>query len=139
MITRLKKIIDYSRVTWYNRITKPPTHPAPKKTMKCPQCQSSETYRKSLESMIIHCDNCGHQWFADQSIKPLASAHRRQGRHLLHIHVYLCPINKNKYSFAINKSGGVRHFGEYESDPYLSGCYNSIKEALEAGIKEEIL
>ena len=88
--------------------------------------------------MIIYCDNCGHQWEADQSMKPLASAHRRQGRHLLHIHVYLCPINKNKYSFAINKSGGVRHFGEYESDPYLSGCYDSIEEALEAGIKEEI-
>jgi hypothetical protein len=25
--------------------------------MKCPKYQSSETYRKSLESMIIYCDN----------------------------------------------------------------------------------
>ena len=89
--------------------------------------------------MIIYCDNCGYQWEADQVMKSLASARRRQGRHLLDIDVYLCPIDKNKYSFAINKSGGVCHFGEYESDPYLSGCYESIEEALETGIKEGVL
>lgn len=107
--------------------------------MKCPQCQSSETYRKSLESLTIYCDHCGHQWQAEQVRKSLASAHRRQGRHLLHINVYICPINKNKYSFAINKNGGIAAFYEFESDPYLSGCYDSIEEALEAGIKEGIL
>jgi hypothetical protein len=53
--------------------------------------------------------------------------------------VYICPINKNKYSFAINKNGGIAAFYEFESDPYLSGCYDSIEEALEAGIKEGIL
>ena len=107
--------------------------------MKCPQCQSSETYRKSLESLTIYCDHCGHQWQAEQVRKSLASAHRRQGRHLLHINVYICPINKNKYSFAINKNGGIAAFYEFESDPYLSGCYDSIEEALEAGIKEALL
>lgn len=71
-------------------------------------------------------------------MKSLASAHRRQGRNLLDIDVYVCPINKNKYSFAINKNGGIGAFYEFESDPYLSGCYDSIKEALEAGIKEAL-
>jgi hypothetical protein len=88
--------------------------------------------------MIIYCDNCGHQWKADQVMKSLASARKYQGRHRLDIDVYLCPIDKNKYSFAINKNGGVAAFYEFESDPYLSGCYESIEEALEAGIKEAI-
>ncbi|GCL52197.1 hypothetical protein NIES3804_37850 [Microcystis aeruginosa NIES-3804] len=104
--------------------------------MKCPQCESSETYRKSLESMIIYCNNCGYQWEADQVMKSLASARRQQGRHRINIDVYLCPIDKNKYSFAINKNGGVGAFYEFESDPYLSGCYDSIEEALEVGIKQ---
>ncbi|MFM8307952.1 MAG: hypothetical protein ACKN87_13110 [Microcystis aeruginosa] len=69
-------------------------------------------------------------------MKSLASARKHQGRHRLDIDVYLCPIDKNKYSFAINKNGGVRAFYQFESDPYLSGCYESIEEALEAGIKE---
>jgi hypothetical protein len=30
-------------------------------------------------------------------------------------------------------------FDEFEDDPYLSGCYESIKETLEAGIKEALL
>ena len=107
--------------------------------MNCPRCQSSEIYRKSLESLTIYCDHCGHQWQAEQVRKSLASAHRRQGRHLLHINVYICPIDKNKYSFAINKNGGVGAFYEFESDPYLSGSYDSIEEALEAGIKEALL
>jgi len=69
-------------------------------------------------------------------MKSLASARKQQGRHLLDIDVYLCPIDKNKYSFAINKNGGIAAFYEFESDPYLRGCYGSIKKALEAGIKE---
>jgi len=71
-------------------------------------------------------------------MKSLASARKQQGRHLLDVDVYLCPSNPRKYSFAINKNGGVRHFGEYESDPYLSGSYDSIEEALQAGIKEAL-
>jgi DNA-directed RNA polymerase subunit M/transcription elongation factor TFIIS len=107
--------------------------------MKCPKCQSSEIYRKSLESMIIYCDNCGHQWEADQVMKSFASARKQKGQHRLDNDIYLCPINKNKYSFAINKNGGVGAFYEFESDPYLSGSYDSIEEALEAGIKEALL
>ena len=102
--------------------------------MNCPQCQSSEIYRKSLESLTIYCDHCGHQWQAEQVKKALATAQKRKKsypRHLLNIDVYICPIDKNKYSFAINKNGGVGAFYEFESDPYLSGCYDSIEEALE--------
>lgn len=72
-------------------------------------------------------------------MKSLASARKQQGRHRIDIDVYVCPIDKNKYSFAINKNGGVGAFYEFESDPYLSGSYDSIEEALEAGIKEALL
>ena len=89
--------------------------------------------------MIIYCDNCGHQWEADQVMKSFASARKQKGQHRLDNDIYLCPINKNKYSFAINKNGGVGAFYEFESDPYLSGSYDSIEEALEAGIKEALL
>ncbi len=52
-------------------------------------------------------------------------------RHLLNIDVYICPSDQNKYSFAINNGNGIAAFYEFESDPYLSGCYDSIEEALE--------
>ena len=71
-------------------------------------------------------------------MKSLASARKQQGQHRLDIDVYLCPIDKNKYSFAINKNGGIAAFYEFD-DPYLSGCHESIKKALEAGIKEALL
>lgn len=57
-------------------------------------------------------------------------------RHTLNIGIYLCPIDQNKYSFSINNGNGIMAFYEFEDDQYLSGCYESIKEALEAGIKE---
>ncbi|MCA2653324.1 MULTISPECIES: hypothetical protein [Microcystis] len=46
--------------------------------MNCPQCQSSEIYRKSLESLNIYCDHCGHQWQAEQVKKSLATAQKRK-------------------------------------------------------------
>ncbi|MCZ8227294.1 MAG: hypothetical protein ACKPGF_18310 [Microcystis panniformis] len=105
--------------------------------MNCPQCQSSETYRKSLKSLTIICDNCGHQWQAEQVKKALATAQKREKRyprHLLNIDVYICPSDRNKYSFAINNGNGIAVFNEFESDEFLSGCYDSIEEALDAGI-----
>lgn len=105
--------------------------------MKCPQCESSETYRKSLESLTIYCDHCGHQWQAEQVKKALATAQKREKRyprHLINIGVYICPSDRNKYSFALSRGSGIAAFYEFESDEFLSGCYDSIKEALEAGI-----
>jgi transposase-like protein len=107
------------------------------KIMNCPQCQSSQIYRKNPKSLIIICDDCGHQWQAEQVKKALATAQKREKRyprHLLNIDVYICPSDRNKYSFAINNGSGIAVFKEFESDEFLSGCYNSIEEALEAGI-----
>ncbi len=105
--------------------------------MNCPQCQSSQIYRKNPKSLIIICDDCGHQWQADQVKKALATAQKREKcypRHLLNIDVYICPSDRNKYSFAINNGSGIAVFKEFESDEFLSGCYNSTEEALDAGI-----
>lgn len=103
----------------------------------CPNCGSIEIYRQDLQSLIIHCDRCGHQWEAEQVRKPLATARAREKRYprtRLNIGVYLCPVNKEKYSFAINNGNGIIAFNEFDTDRYLSGCYDSIEEALAAGI-----
>jgi hypothetical protein len=34
----------------------------------------------------------------------------------------------------INNGSGIAVFNEFESDKFLSGCYDSIEEALDAGI-----
>jgi hypothetical protein len=107
--------------------------------MKCPQCQSSEIYRKSLKSLNIYCDNCEHQWKSKQVREALSTVsiqEKSYPHHKLNIGIYLCPIDQNKYSFSINNGNGIMAFYEFEDDQYLSGCYESIKEALEARIKE---
>ncbi|NCR26757.1 MAG: hypothetical protein GPJ25_10215 [Microcystis aeruginosa LE13-04] len=111
----------------------------------CPNCGSTEIYRQDLQSLTIHCgseallqaERCGHQWEAEQVRKPLATARAREKRYprtRLNIGVYLCPIDRDKYSFAINNGNGIIAFNEFETDRYLSGCYHSIEEALTAGI-----
>jgi hypothetical protein len=104
----------------------------------CPNCGNQEIYRKDLTSLVIHCDCCGYRWETEQVRKPLATARVRAKklRRTLNISVWLCPIDKNKYSFSINNGNGVMVFEDFPEDRYVSGCYDSIKQALEAGIKE---
>jgi len=93
MLTRLKKMsiipcwraiinLINSRAKWNDSIdsltrSNNPTNPSAK-IMNCPQCQSSEIYRKSLESLNIYCDHCGHQRQTEQVKKSLATAQKRK-------------------------------------------------------------
>ncbi|WP_375452936.1 hypothetical protein [uncultured Nostoc sp.] len=42
----------------------------------------------------------------------------------------------SRYSFALNYGGGVCMLNEFSDDPYLSGSYETVEQALSAGIRE---
>ncbi|MEG3440166.1 hypothetical protein V0288_23755 [Pannus brasiliensis CCIBt3594] len=106
--------------------------------MNCPKCGNQDVYRKRLESLTIYCDRCGHQWEGNQVRKSLANRKTwsKIERMYMYVSVWLCPKDKSKYSFGISNGHGIVYFKEFPEDPYVSGCYNSIEEALTAGMEE---
>ncbi|WP_375506472.1 hypothetical protein [uncultured Nostoc sp.] len=42
----------------------------------------------------------------------------------------------SRYSFALTYGSGVCIFNEFSDDPYLSGSYETVEQALAAGIRE---
>lgn len=55
-----------------------------------------------------------------------------KGSHV--ISIWVCPIDSNRFSFAIAYGGGLMVMDEYEGDRYLSGKFSSIEEAAIAAI-----
>src|SRR6478672_934092 len=109
--------------------------------MNCPKCGSQDLYRKNPLSMTVHCDRCQHSFQARQTQQPLLKVSRYSsklgGRY--YVSVWLHPVNTNCYSFSYSVGGSLPvRFNEFASDPYLSGCYSSPEEALEAGENEAV-
>lgn len=57
-----------------------------------------------------------------------------KGNH--YVSVWFCPMDISRYSFALTYGSGVCIFNEFSNDPYLSGSYETVEQALAAGIRE---
>jgi hypothetical protein len=104
---------------------------------QCPNCKS-EGYRTHPHSLDIFCAQCNYQWRSRQVLKPFLkeevySHFSPKGKH--RVTVWLCPADLQKFSFGLSFRQGTCVFEEFAEDPYLSGCYDTPEEALEAGIK----
>lgn len=107
--------------------------------MNCPNCGSTELYRRHPHSLIICCERCDYSFDDKQPQHPIlcTGAYRRsqpRGMHL--VSAWHCPTNSERYSFSITYGGGIVKFDEFPDDPYLKGCYATPQEALYAGIAE---
>lgn len=107
--------------------------------MKCPKCGSSETYRKNPQDLTVWCDACGYRFSDEQPQRPILSTNVRKDssprRGVHSVKVWLCPTDKSKYSFSVSYGTGIAHMQEFPEDPFLSGAFNTAREALEAGIR----
>lgn len=108
--------------------------------MNCLNCGSQEIYRKNPQEKVVYCERCGYSWEVKQAKKPLLqtkvymSRGPMRGSH--YVSVWFCPMDISRYSFALNYGGGVCMFNEFSDDPYLSGSYETVEQALSAGIRE---
>ncbi|MCC5640822.1 hypothetical protein LC593_34360 [Nostoc sp. CHAB 5844] len=108
--------------------------------MNCPNCGSSEIYRKNPTERQVYCNRCNYSWEVEQPQIPFlekvvyVSRGSLKGQH--YIAVWYCPIDLSKYSFSLYYAGGVCMFNKFNDNPYLSGSYSTPEEALEAGIAE---
>lgn len=107
--------------------------------MKCPNCGSTNSYRRSRTSLETHCDDCNHKWKTSQPLEALAEKFTYKkttprGKH--RVSIWYCPVDPTKYSFALGYGAGVWMPKEFEENEFVSGCYDTIEEAIEAGIKE---
>ncbi len=53
-----------------------------------------------------------------------------------YVSVWFCRMDISRYSFALTYGSGVCIFNEFSDDPYLSGSYETVEQALAAGIRE---
>jgi hypothetical protein len=108
--------------------------------MLCPNCQSERLYRTDSTSLKVRCEACNHHFQAKQPLKPLLSKRVWKSKPPIGNHqidVWLCPTDESKYSFAYTFQNSLPYlFNEYQSDCYLSGCYDTPEAALQAGIEQ---
>jgi hypothetical protein len=97
----------------------------------CPNCNSTEIYRRHLHSLELHCDCCNYRWKVAQVANPVLKdkfwlSKPLKGWH--HVEVWRCPGNPQKFAYRSAYGGSL--FSN------LQGEFETSQSALEAGITE---
>lgn len=106
--------------------------------MNCPNCGSTELYRRHPQDLTVYCERCNYSFEDKQPQQPILSKEVWKSKRLrgsYYITVWRCPTNSQRYSFTYCYGSSLpTRFNEFPDSPCLSGSYPTPQAALQAGI-----